>query len=92
MENSLKKSDGIPIRYFPDGNTPGLILYADFPKGVAVQFSNEKWAKQFPAAPNRKDLFCDHPAELHIRDCDQDKALEILEWMLRCCNGSGFKT
>ena len=91
MNNSLKKSDGIAIRYFPDGNTQGLILYPNFPKGVAVTFSDDKWAKQFPAL-NRKDLFVKHPAELHIRDCDQDKAVEILEWMLRCCNGSGFKT
>ena len=90
MEDSFKKNDGIRIRYFPDGNAQGIILYPEFPKAVAVNFSDEKWAKQFPAL-NRKDLFVKHPVELHIRDCDQDKAIEILEWMLRCCNGTGFK-
>lgn len=89
---SLRNSTKITILYQENGAATAFVLYAQFPKLVAMHFS-EKWRRLFPfyAGFTTQEIADCHPKAITIVGGEPEYHLQLLEWMLSAIAGQGLK-
>ncbi|ETN42363.1 uncharacterized protein HMPREF1541_01517 [Cyphellophora europaea CBS 101466] len=89
---SLLGSTSISILYQRDMAADPIILFEEFPKLVAIHFSN-KWRPLFPVGPatTPADISALHPRAITIVGGRPEAHLAVLQWMLTACDGGGLK-
>lgn len=80
------------ILYQETSDATPIVVYSQFPKLVAMHFS-EKWRRLFPFYPgfSTQEIADCHPKAITIVGGDLECHIQLLKWMLSATDGQGLK-